>query len=124
MGKPPFLKNGSCHRGYGAGGLRTLAALSVLKKPPLERFGVGIVLNSAFKDLAFDREPYGVGGLVALAASPAALGRFERGEQSPANLRGPNHRLAQVLQDSILSLKLGLFTILMSNEYPAPSGRR
>src|SRR5262249_20608841 len=123
MGKTPFFKNGARHGGHSAGRFRRTAPLGAAEQPRFEGFRMWILLNHALEQIPLDCQADGIRRLVALAASPTSLGRFECGEQSRANLRWPNHCLAHVLQNRTLPLPLGFFTMVISSAYPAPAGR-
>jgi hypothetical protein len=91
MGQTPFFKNGSRHGGHSAGRFWRTAPLGAAEQPRFECFRRWILLDHALEQIPLDCQADGIRRLVALTASPASLGCFERGEQSRANLRGPNH---------------------------------
>jgi hypothetical protein len=129
MGKPPFFKNGSRHGGHSAGGFRHAALLDAAKQPLFECFRIRILLDGALEQIPLDREPDRIRRLVALAASPASLGGFERGEQSPANLRRPNRfeifdGQCYGPREKIVSFGIAAFPTTISSENPPPSARR
>jgi hypothetical protein len=114
MGKTPFFKNGSRHSGHSASRFRRAAPLGTAEQPRFECFRRWILLDHALEQIPLDCQADGIRRLVALTASPASLGRFERGEQSRANLCRPNYCVAHVLQNRRLLLPLGLGTMLIS----------
>src|ERR687885_1315746 len=115
MGKTPFFKNGSRHGGHSASRFPCAAPLGTAEQPRFECFRRWILLDHALEQIPLDCQADGIRRLVALTASPASLGRFERGEQSRANLCGPNYCVAHVLQNRRLLLPLGLCTMLISS---------
>jgi hypothetical protein len=80
MGQTPFFKNGSRHGGHSASRFRRAAPLGTAEQPRFECFRRWILLDHALEQIPLDCQADGIRRLVALTASPASLGRFERGE--------------------------------------------
>src|SRR2546422_11691900 len=84
LGEPPFFEDRQRHGAHAAFGAAGAPAL--VEEPGLERARLGVSRDRPLEQVALDPEADRIGGGVALATLPPALGCLERGEQLAAHV--------------------------------------
>src|SRR5829696_4484270 len=129
MSQRPLFEHRSRHGQRGTGKFRCPAAGWVGQQPRFEFVWRRILIDRTSEQLSFDREAECVGRLVALAFSPAAVRRFECGEQGAAHLpwaqwlrplHGNRHTL---LADFPLATLTAAVPSVTSSTYPGVARR-
>jgi hypothetical protein len=80
MGESPLIEDASGHRRNCSRGRRIATLQLTFKQPCFEALRRRVFFDGALQQFALDTESNRIGSLIAFAASPAAIGRFERGE--------------------------------------------
>src|SRR5207244_1663273 len=129
LGEAPFFEGRQRHGPDSA--LAPTGCQALLVQPLLEPFRLGVGGYGPLEQLPLDRQTDRIGGRVALAAPPSALGRFEGGEQLTADLartgrRAVGHALPPFLgaPKAKPSSVRRRATIRASSAYPGRAGRR
>src|SRR3989454_1012401 len=84
LGEPPFFEDRQRHGAHAAFGAAGAPAL--VEEPGLERARLGVSRDRPLEQVALDPEADRIGGGVALATLPPALGCLECGEQLAAHV--------------------------------------
>src|SRR2546426_12155256 len=84
LGEPPFFEDRQRHGAHAAFGAAGAPAL--VEEPGVERARLGVSRDRPLEQVALDPEADRIGGGVALATLPPALGCLERGEQLAAHV--------------------------------------